>query len=206
MSPKLKVEWTLKGATSPAIMRPCARCGSAAPFRSTGKFRLNANGSRLDAWLIYSCCTCSKTWNRPVFERTPLGKVSKQQLEALQSNDPTLAGQIARQALKGELSSRGEEDAFHLTDRRVSCRVDMHCAGLLVIRNPQRSRVRLDQVLSRLLKRSRNDVARLVEAGVLQVQGTVPRAVRRPVALETIVELHDDKGDEAGSLMECLLE
>lgn len=57
------------------------------PFRSSGKIRLNANGRRLDAWLIYRCLTCEKTWNRPIFERRGVGDIDPVVLEALQSND-----------------------------------------------------------------------------------------------------------------------
>ena len=57
------------------------------PFQSSGKIRLNANGRRLDAWLIYKCVACEKTWNRPIFERRGVGDIDPKVLEALQSND-----------------------------------------------------------------------------------------------------------------------
>ena len=58
------------------------------PFQSSGKIRLNANGRKLDAWLIYKCLTCDKTWNRPIFERRGVGNIDPGVLEALQANDP----------------------------------------------------------------------------------------------------------------------
>jgi hypothetical protein len=57
------------------------------PFESSGKIRLNANGRKLDAWLIYRCLTCEKTWNRPIFERQAVGDIDPVVLDALQSND-----------------------------------------------------------------------------------------------------------------------
>jgi hypothetical protein len=56
-------------------------------FQSSGKIRLNANGRKLDAWLIYKCLACDKTWNRPLFERQNVRDIDPQTLEALQSND-----------------------------------------------------------------------------------------------------------------------
>jgi len=57
-------------------------------FRSSDKIRLNANGRRLDAWLIYKCLACDKTWNRPLFERQNVRDIDPAILHALQSNDP----------------------------------------------------------------------------------------------------------------------
>jgi hypothetical protein len=68
----LQVRWTI----IPAIAR------------SSQKIRLNANGRKLDAWLIYKCVMCDKTWNRPIFERVNVRDISPAVLEALQSNDP----------------------------------------------------------------------------------------------------------------------
>ncbi|WP_240535482.1 DUF1062 domain-containing protein [Rhizobium freirei] len=59
------------------------------PFRSSGKVRLNANGRKLDAWLIYKCVDCDKTWNRTLFERRNLRDLTPATLEALQHSDPS---------------------------------------------------------------------------------------------------------------------
>lgn len=57
-------------------------------FQSSGKIRLNANGRKLDAWLIYKCLSCDKTWNRPIFERQNVRDIDPAVLEALHANDP----------------------------------------------------------------------------------------------------------------------
>ncbi|WP_246662655.1 DUF1062 domain-containing protein [Rhizobium sp. P44RR-XXIV] len=58
------------------------------PFRSSGRIRLNANGRKLDAWLIYKCTDCDKTWNRTLFERRNVRDLSQSTLAALQNSDP----------------------------------------------------------------------------------------------------------------------
>lgn len=63
-------------------------CGGLRAFQSSGKIRLNANGRKLDAWLIYKCLTCEKTWNRPIFERQNVRDIDPVVLDALESNDP----------------------------------------------------------------------------------------------------------------------
>ena len=84
----LQVRWTLTPKTSPQPWIACSGCGSPKPFRSSGKIRLNANGKRLDAWLIYKCIDCDKTWNRTLFERRTVHDLAPSTLEALQRSDP----------------------------------------------------------------------------------------------------------------------
>ena len=52
---------------------PASTCGDSRRFRSSGKVRLNANGRKLDAWLIYKCESCDRTWNLPLLERAVVG-------------------------------------------------------------------------------------------------------------------------------------
>lgn len=84
----LQVRWTLTPKTSPQPWIACSGCGSPKPFRSSGKIRLNANGKRLDAWLVYKCIDCDKTWNRTLFERRTVHDLAPSTLEALQRSDP----------------------------------------------------------------------------------------------------------------------
>ena len=89
MSNILQVHWTIKPTSTPKPILPCSRCGAPRPFSFSGKARLNANGSRLDAWLIYHCVGCNRTWNRPLFGRQQRGSIDDTTLAALHSNDCT---------------------------------------------------------------------------------------------------------------------
>jgi hypothetical protein len=84
----LQVRWTVVPKIAPQPWIACSGCGGLRAFRSSNKVRLNANGRKLDAWLIYKCTTCDKTWNRPIFERRNVRDIEPAALEALQSNDP----------------------------------------------------------------------------------------------------------------------
>lgn len=84
----LRVRWTIYPQTAPQPWIACSGCGCLKPFKSSGKIRLNANGKRLDAWLVYKCSDCGKTWNRTLFERRTIRDLSPATLEALQGNDP----------------------------------------------------------------------------------------------------------------------
>lgn len=98
MSGILHVRWTIASAASVTTPKPilhCRRCDAPRAFDSSGKFRLNANGKRLDAWLVYRCSACSASWNRPVFERRRRGEIEPVMFDALHANDPALAASIA---------------------------------------------------------------------------------------------------------------
>src|SRR5262245_31300010 len=84
------VRWILSPKTPPRPWLACSRCGGERPFQASGKIRLNANGRRLDAWLIYRCAACDSTWNRPLFERRNVADFDRVTLAALETNAPNL--------------------------------------------------------------------------------------------------------------------
>ncbi|MGT2464890.1 hypothetical protein ACVOMV_04880 [Mesorhizobium atlanticum] len=49
----LRVHWTIAPAIAPRPLINCNRCGDIKPYRCSKKFRVNANGKRIDVWLIY---------------------------------------------------------------------------------------------------------------------------------------------------------
>ena len=81
----LRVRWTITPRIPP---QPWIACRSSRPFQSSGRIRLNANGKRLDAWLIYKCVSCEKTWNRPLFERRNVRDIDPLVLDAMHRSDP----------------------------------------------------------------------------------------------------------------------
>ena len=78
--------WMIKPVKPPAVRRQCPGCGKGL-YESTGRFRVNANGNRLDVWLIYRCMPCGKSWNMEILERVESGKLSEEKLLKYQEND-----------------------------------------------------------------------------------------------------------------------
>jgi hypothetical protein len=95
MSDVLRVQWTIIARTAPQPWLACRRCGETRRFRSSDKIRVNANGKRVDAWLIYKCTDCDGTWNRPILERRPVRAIDPDFLESLHSSEPALARRLA---------------------------------------------------------------------------------------------------------------
>lgn len=174
------IEWTLSAASLPLLERHCARCGCPKPFETSGKFRVNANGSRLDAWLIYRCIECGARWNRPVLERRSVHSVPSSVLFALQANDPVMARTCALAASPhADVSIRQAAAAFTLTRRAVPAKAGAPVG--LTIWNPDKCRVRLDRVLAEGLNMSRATVLALLDSGSLRLTGEGCRAFRKIV-------------------------
>lgn len=73
------------------IIHKCGGCGKKMIFISTRKFRVNANGGKLDIWLIYQCKKCKHTLNIPIYERTAVNKIPIDLYERYLDNDEKLA-------------------------------------------------------------------------------------------------------------------
>lgn len=195
MSSELKIEWTIRSAYSPLLTRYCARCDRQRAFASTGKFRLNSNGARMDAWLIYRCLECDKRWNRPVFQRRPLSSLRARYLAQLQENDPHLARQIERRSLSGMLrQGRGEAVAFTIDKRMDDFAPGTVDTVRLHVMNPSVCDVRLDRVLATGLGVSRKEVTALFDCGHLHLNGRSGRWLKRalPENLEVIAKISAD--------------
>lgn len=95
MSNILSVRWTIIPQVAPQPWLHCSRCRASRYFRSSDRIRVNANGRRIDAWLIYRCIACDDTWNRPVVERREVSSLGRPLLQSLQTNDPDLVHRLA---------------------------------------------------------------------------------------------------------------
>jgi hypothetical protein len=95
MSDVLRVQWTIIPRTAPQPWLACSRCGEPKRFRSSDKIRVNANGKRLDAWLIYKCTGCGATWNRPILERQPVRTIDPDFLMSLRTSESMLTRRFA---------------------------------------------------------------------------------------------------------------
>lgn len=176
MSVSLCVRWTVTPLTAPEPILPCPGCGSARPFRSSGKFRLNANGKQLDAWLIYKCTSCGATWNRPILERVTVRKIDPAVLQALHANDPNHADTIAFDLHQ---LRRHAPKVREVADVQVQRQVLLEGSGSwsqldILFAVPVPTAVRTDRLLAQELQISRSKVLAFANA-------KTRRQLRRPV-------------------------
>ncbi|QYK41405.1 MAG: DUF1062 domain-containing protein [Paracoccaceae bacterium] len=176
--------WTIDPITRPRPRRHCSTCGTARLFRSSGKVRLNASGRRLDAWLIYRCETCDRTWNLPLAERVAVAAIAPGDLQAMQHSDP--AWVRAREDDQALL--RRYCDSIDLSpDLTVRMTVegavpDDWAVVLLTIEARGPTGQRLDRLLASRIGVSRSAVQAMLAAGGLEVPGPSGRPLGRPVS------------------------
>jgi hypothetical protein len=182
MSEASRVQWTIVQQTAPQPWLNCPRCGGPKPFRSSGKLRQNANGRRLDAWLVYKCKSCECTWNRPILERQPV----RTALAALGSDQTDLVRRLEFDvAALGAHARRVDEFDDVVVSRQTlsqppvpTQRLDILCIV------PQPTRLRLDRLLASELRVSRRRIQALAATGSLTVfGGTLRKAVRDGVCI-----------------------
>jgi hypothetical protein len=151
----------------PRPWRSCSRCGEPRPFRCSAKFRLNANGKKVDAWLVYKCMACDDTWNHAVIERRGARDIRPALLAGFETNDDTLVRRFAFDlAALRKSAHRIEEFADVKIGTTLLGEVPAHTPSLeITLAVPLPVSLRLDRLLAAELALSRNRIAALMEAG-----------------------------------------
>lgn len=159
-------------------------------FQSSGKIRLNANGRKLDAWLIYKCLVCEKTWNRPVFERQNVRDINPDILEALQSNDPEWirAETFNLQPLRRK-AQRVDEFDDYVIEKATLRESDEWTKLVIEMALPIPTSARLDRLLASELRISRSRLQKLNDDGFLQTTSDRADAMRRRIKTGMLVTI-----------------
>ena len=76
-------------ASLPRFLKTCPRC-NCATYENSGCFRVNANGKRLDVWLICRCEHCKATWNLSIYERIDRAALCAEDYRGYLANDQVL--------------------------------------------------------------------------------------------------------------------
>ncbi len=183
MSDILRVRWTIVPRIAPQPWLNCPRCHGIRRFGSSGKIRVNANGKRLDAWLIYKCTDCDSTWNRPVLERRHVGTIDPLFLASLRANDPDLVHRLAFDIESLRRTAESVEAFDDVVVRKEvlsqsttpAQRLEILCAV------PQATRLRVDRLLATELALSRSRIRNLQSTGNLVLSPEGARRLRTAV-------------------------
>jgi len=178
----LQVRWTIIPLIPPQPWVACSGCGGVRAFESSNKIRLNANGRKLDAWLIYKCSTCDRTWNRPIFERRNVRDIRPAVLDALQSNDPSWiqAETFNLEALRRKSQRIDEFSEFEVQKELLHEVADWeHLEIELSVPFP--SSTRLDRLLALELRISRSQLSALHRSALLRTTPDRTDLLRRRI-------------------------
>ncbi|WP_256751909.1 DUF1062 domain-containing protein [Mesorhizobium sp. Mes31] len=182
MSGYLCIHWAITPETAPRPLINCNRCGTVKAYRCSEKFRVNANGKRIDVWLIYRCIDCDSSWNFGILERCNRRDIEPALLRALEGNDPALARRHAFDvaALRSRVGHVEEfpDVAVHkqrLGDTRESATVLELKLGL-----EMPTSLRLDRLLANELGMSRSRLQALEDRRLLVIDPDGAKALRKP--------------------------
>lgn len=158
--------WVVMPTCLPLVLRRCHACASER-FRANGKFRVNANHKRIDAWLLVLCTACGVTAKLTVLERVNVRSVRPELLERLHDNDPDLAAVLLRDPVvrRRNRIALDWEDAWRL-DTGGSDHLDREVVDVSV-RFAARIPVRPVRLIAEGCGLSRAEVERLAAEGKL---------------------------------------
>jgi hypothetical protein len=171
---RLAEVWTVQ-PESPRVVRWCPRCCEKARFVSSGRFRVNAQGRRLDVWLIYKCERCEETWKLEVLARVSPEEIPEARYLAFLQNDSAEAQRVASNAALLQRAGVSVVSGGEFSLQRPP--VVAGRAVSVVLRCPAPQGPRLDTLLARGLGVPRSLPARWLAAGWLESQRPLHRAV-----------------------------
>jgi hypothetical protein len=165
--------------SAPALHRHCPRCKEPRRFVSAGKFRVNAQKKRIDAWLIFRCTICDDRWNWPIHERRPVGALDPAELDALMRNDHDLATRHAQAAMRECATTNApgqiEGPTIALTILAPAT-ADTRTVEIIVAGYG----LRLDRLLAQALMLGRREVEALDRSAAISISPATRKALRRP--------------------------
>lgn len=183
MSSILRIRWAIAPKIAPRPHINCNRCGAFKAYHCSGKFRVNANGKRIDAWLIYRCIDCDNSWNFGILERCNRRDIEPALLQALESNDPALARRHAFDvvALRSRIGRVEEFPEAAVHKQLLGDRPENTTALELQLGLEMPTALRLDRLLASELGISRSRLQALEQRRLLVVDPEGAKALRKPV-------------------------
>lgn len=83
--------WQVVPTGQPTVIRNCPKCGGHSEYECSQNFRVNANQSNIDVWLIYQCKKCKSTWNMEILSRVNNKTIDNELYIKFLSNNKELA-------------------------------------------------------------------------------------------------------------------
>ncbi|TGQ74855.1 DUF1062 domain-containing protein [Mesorhizobium sp. M00.F.Ca.ET.186.01.1.1] len=191
MSSILRSHWTIAPQIAPRPLINCNRCGTVKAYRCSEKFRVNANGKRIDVWLIYRCVDCDNSWNLGIFGRRNRRDIEPVLLRALESNDPELARRHAFDitALRNQVGCVEEFSEVAVHKQVYSEHKEGATALELRLGLAMPISVRLDRLLANELGISRSRLQALEERRLLAIAPEGSKALRKPAREGTTIRI-----------------
>lgn len=191
----MRVHWKLVPDRPPTVERRCPRCNSHKAFESSGKFRINGHGRRLDVWLIYKCSYCENTWNCTILSRVTPESIGKKLLDAFMDNDEATVWRYAfdremldrngaKMALEFDYTVEGEPESIDPAALPEGEPLEL-AIDIVVPMN----HVRTDHFLGSKLGLSRRQLEALFERGALTIEPAIQANLTKKLKRSIVVRL-----------------
>lgn len=154
------------------VIRNCAGCGSKAHYQNTFCFRVNANGNRVDVWLIYQCEKCKHTCNLSVYERVNPENIPEEEYRMFLENNRELAKAYGID--KSFFTKNRAEVDIKNVNYRIETEekedIKLQTNDLLVIQNPENLKIRVDKLIADIFHITRSQAKKLEQSGKINIQ------------------------------------
>ncbi|HCW52855.1 MAG TPA: hypothetical protein DG753_03755 [Clostridium sp.] len=160
--------WELVPTNVPAIRRKCPKCGEKTDYISTGKFRVNANKSSIDIWLIYQCEKCKASWNMDIYSRVKAGSLNEEEYKRFLANEEELAKEYGFDIEihnKNKVELRIKDISYYIKKVEILEENSEKDEVIIKIKCKYPCELRIDKILADNLNISRNRVKRMCEKG-----------------------------------------
>ncbi|MEZ3426388.1 MAG: DUF1062 domain-containing protein [Lachnospiraceae bacterium] len=181
MSYLKKIEYEIVLKDSFWIIRNCPKCGRKTHYINTKKFRINANGNKLDIWLIYQCLECKHTLNLTIYERRKVSSIRKKEYQCFLDNDEQLAdtyGKNMQLFMKNKADI--DFDRLHYDFVKLHETIESGEFGeriVITIKNPHQLKIRLEKQIAIVLGLSRTLVKSLLEKQEIELKLESPQSI-----------------------------
>lgn len=167
-----KIEYRIVPEQSFDIIYPCSGCGCKTSFKNTNRFRVNANGNKLDVWLIYQCSKCKHTKNLAIYERQNPAKIPQTEYQRFLANDEELALEYGTNYSffrKNQVEVDNENIFYHYENKSGEQELILQNGEVIQINNPHGLKIRPEKVAAELLQLSRSRIKKLLDTKNIEI-------------------------------------
>ena len=181
MSYLRKIEYEIVLKDSFLIIRNCPKCGRKSHYINTKKFRVNANGNKLDIWLTYQCAECKHTLNLAIYERKKASSITKEEYQCFLDNDEQLAERYGKD-MQLFRTNKADIDFDRLHYGVIKLHETKEISGfgeqiIITVKNPNQMKIRSEKQIAMVLGLSRNQVKSLLEKGEIELVMELPQSI-----------------------------
>ena len=181
MSYLTKMEYEIILKESFSVIRGCSGCGRKTHFYNTKKFRVNANGNRLDVWLIYQCGKCKHTFNLAIYERQKASSIPRKEYSGFLSNDEQLAEMYGK-SMQFFKKNKADIDLERINYEFVKLHEgpednDFIGQTVLEIHNPHELKIRPEKQIAEALGLSRSQIQKMLQREEIKLEHVSPQSI-----------------------------